>query len=100
MCEIVKLENFRINEFVATFEHFRDIIYTGDITAADENYCDDTMLSYLDPVQTNVILDTTPTWIEETRRPPLTWYSFLTSEVPTHKEIQLEDRLPAPEYYD
>ena len=100
MCEIVKLEHFRINEFVSTFEHFRDLIYTGDITAADENYCDDTMLSYLDPVQTNVILDITPTWIEETRRPPLTWYSFLTSEVPTHKEVQLEDRLLAPEYYD
>jgi hypothetical protein len=102
MCEIVKLETRRLNEFLSTFDHYRDLIYTNDITKEDESNCDDIMLSYFDQTQTNVILAITPSWIEEARRPPLTWYGFLAP--PRNHgfmaDLPREDRILAPEYYD
>ena len=56
MIEIVKLETRRVEEFLTAFDCFRTLIYDGHITAADENYCDATMISYLDPIQTNVAI--------------------------------------------
>jgi hypothetical protein len=102
MCEIVTLENQRINEFLATFDHYRGLIYTEDITDSDEGYCDQTMLSYLDHLQTNVALSRPPRWIEEATRPPLTWYGFLAPDrTPTFlASIPRDERILAPEYYD
>jgi hypothetical protein len=104
MCEIVTLENRRINDFLSTFEHYREIIYTEDITDNDEGYCDQTMLAYLDPTQTDVALSRPPQWIEQAKRPPLTWYGFLAPDrEPTFfmtSSIQRDERILAPEYYD
>jgi hypothetical protein len=102
MCEIVKLETRRLNEFLSTFDRDRALIYTKDITDADESYCDDTMLSHFDQTQTNVILVITPQWIEEARRPPLTWYGFLAPprNLGFMAELPREDRILAPKYYD
>ena len=77
MCEIVKLETRRLNEFLSTFDRYRDLTYTKDITDADESYCDDTMLSHFDQTQTNAILAIAPQWVEKPRQPPLTCYEFL-----------------------
>ena len=95
MAEIVKLESCRITEFLTAFEHYQDFVKNGNIT--DEIDCDNQMLSFFDPTQTNVILAITPRWIEEARRPPLTWYAFLTHQTP---EEVTKDRILAPEYYD
>ena len=103
MCEIVTLENRRINDFLSTFEHYREIIYTEDITDDDEGYCDQTMLAYLDPIQTDVALSRPPQWIEQAKRPPLTWYGFLAPDrEPTFlsSSIPRDERILAPEYYD
>ena len=102
MCEIVNLETQRIKEFLTTFNHYGDLIYTNDVTVDDETYCDNTLLSYFDQVQTNVVLKITPPWDIEARRPPLTWYGFLT---PARKysfmdNSEDDERLLAPEYYD
>ena len=83
MIEIISLETRRINEFLATFNHYQTLIHTNDINEhdpKDEEYCDQTMLSYLDQIQTNVVLSKPPRWIAEERRPPLTWYGFLSPE--------------------
>ena len=96
MAEIVKLETSRIEEFLAAFAHYHDLMLTGDIS--DEFQCDDQMLTFFDPVQTNVILAIPPQWIEETRRPPLTWYAFLSPH--RTNDMVTEERLLAPEYYD
>ena len=65
MAEIVKLESCRISEFLAAFQHYHDLMHTGDVT--DELRCDNQMLSFFDPIQTNVILAIPPQWVEETR---------------------------------
>ena len=95
MAEIVKLESCRITEFLAAFEHYQGFIRSGNIT--DEQECDNHILPFFDPTQTNVIQAITPRWIAEARRPPLTWYAFLTHQTP--EEITKE-RILAPEYYD
>ena len=94
MAEIVKLESIRITEFLETFQHFHDLMHDGDIT--DELRCDDQMLAFFTPIQTNVILAIPPQWIEETRRPPLTWYASLSQS----KAIKVEGRILAPDYYE
>jgi hypothetical protein len=94
MAEIVKLESIRITEFLETFQHFHDLMHDGDIT--DELRCDDQMLAFFTPTQTNVILAIPPQWIEETRRPPLTWYASLSQS----KAIKVEGRILAPDYYE
>jgi len=95
MAEIVKLESCRITEFLAAFQHYHDFMHAGDIT--DELRCDNQMLSFFDPIQTNVILAIPPQWIEEARRPPLTWYAFLSRQQP---EPVTTDRILAQEYYE
>ena len=84
MTGIVKLESIRITEFLETFQHFHDLMHNGDIT--DELRCDDQMLTFLNPIQTNVILAI----------PPLTWYAFLSPST----AIKVKDWILAPEYYD
>jgi hypothetical protein len=96
MIEIVKLENYRINDFLAHFDHIRNLIKSDDASMDDETLLDDTILANFDWIQTNVILDVTPQWIEEARRPPLTWYGFIEPVRPSYPE----ERLLAPEYYD
>ena len=98
MCEIVKLETLRLDEFLSKFDHFRQLIYTDDITEADENYCDDTMLSFFYQVQTNVILNLMPIWIAESKRPPLTWYGSLTMDKCSFStDLSDEERILVPE---
>ena len=99
MVEIVKLETDRLNEFLATFDHYQSLIHTADITDDDEQYCDNTMLSYFNKIQTNVVLGIIPQWITEARRPPLTWYGFLSKSTPFQAESTPEERILAPEYY-
>jgi hypothetical protein len=104
MCEIVQLETKRIQEFIATFDHYQDLLYDTEITDTDESYCDDLMLSYLDENQSDVIKCIPPTWIEEARRPPLTWYGFLcpTPELakPFMEGPPLDQRLLDSTYYE
>jgi hypothetical protein len=99
MIEIVKLETKRVEDFLSTFDHYRNIIYDQYVTDDDENYCNDTMLSYLDQQQVNVAISKTPHWIEEERRPPLTWYAFMSPLQPAYPKAS-PDRLLAQEYYD
>ena len=94
MAEIVKLESCRIHEFVEALRHYQDFIKSGDMT--DERACDNVILSFLDETQTNVIHDTTPKWISDARRPPLTWYALLTHQSPA----KITERILAPDYYD
>jgi hypothetical protein len=95
MAEIVKLESCRITEFLAAFQHYHDFMHSGD--TSNELECDNQMLLFFDPTQTNVILSITPKWIEEAHRPPLTWYAFLIHQTP---EEVIKHRILAPEYYD
>ncbi len=81
MSEIVKLESCRINDFLAHSDHLRNLINNEDTGIEDETMLDDTLLSHFDQVQTNVILDITPTWIMEARRPPLTWYACFAATI-------------------
>ena len=104
MAEIVKLESIRINDFMHTFQHYHDAMHQeGDIT--DHFRCDNEMLAHFDTIQANVILDIPPQWIEESRRPPLTWYTFLSpskfavSPYRTQDDV-IKERILAPEYYD
>jgi hypothetical protein len=104
MAEIVKLESIRINDFMHTFQHYHDEMHQeGDIT--DHFRCDNEMLAHFDTIQANVILDIPPQWVEESRRPPLTWYTFLspskfaTSPYRTKEDV-IKERILAPEYYD
>ena len=90
MCEIVNLEFKRIKEFMTSFHHYHEMIY-ADAVHTTKHTVTTFFLSYLDNIQSNVIRKIIPTWITETRRPPLTWYGFL------HKH---DERLLAPEYYD
>jgi hypothetical protein len=105
MIEIISLETRRINEFLAVFDHYQTLIHTNDINKddpEDEYYCNRTMLSYLDQLQTNVVLSKPPRWVEEARRPPLTWYGFLSPERrPNFLEIlPREQQILSPEYYE
>ena len=94
MAEIVKLESCRITEFLEALQHYQGFINSGDMT--DERECDNVILSFLDQTQTNVIHDTTPQWISDARRPPLTWYALLTHQSPA----KITERILAPDYYD
>jgi hypothetical protein len=99
MYEVVLLESYRVEDFMETFTHYRNLI--GTVKPEEETYCDDTMLSFFDEVQMNIIMDLTPTWIEDNKRPPLTWYSFLSHEPSRNSNTTLpESRILAPEYYD
>ena len=105
MLEIINLETRRINEFLSAFDHYSALINTHDINEEDqddESYCDQTLLSYLDQIQTNVVLSIPPKWIEDARRPPLTWYGFLSPErKPNFLEIlPREEQILAPAYYE
>jgi hypothetical protein len=105
MCEIVTLENQRINDFLTDFEHYRELILRSnneDMTDNDEGYCDQTMLAYLKPRQVDVALSRPPQWIEQAKRPPLTWYGFLApDQTPTFStSSMMNERILAPEYYD
>jgi hypothetical protein len=95
MAEIVKLESCRIADFLAAFQHHHNFMHDGDVT--DALRCDNQMLSFFDPIQTNVILAIPPQWVEEARRPPLTWYAFLSRQEPAPVTT---DRILAAEYYD
>ena len=75
--------------------HYHDLMHTGDV--ADELQCDNQMLTFFDPIQTSVILAIPPQWIEEARRPPLTWYAFLSRQAP---DAVTKCRILAPEYYE
>jgi hypothetical protein len=104
MAEIVNLESIRINDFMQTFQHYHSAMHQeGSII--DEFKCDNEMLKHFDPIQSNVIMDIPPQWIEESRRPPLTWYTFLLpsqfafSPYEPQDEVT-KDRILAPEYYD
>ncbi len=63
------------------------------------------MLAHFDTIQANVILDIAPQWVEESRRPPLTWYTFLSpskfafAPYRTEEDV-INERILAPEYYD
>jgi hypothetical protein len=67
------------------------------------NYnCNDTMRSYLDQEQTNVVLSKPLNSIEKAQKPPLTWYGFLSPkrEQFVRESTLRETRLIAPEKYD
>jgi hypothetical protein len=104
MAEIVKLESIRIRDFMHTFQKYhRAVQQDGDIT--DHFRCDNEMLAHFDTIQSNVILDIPPQWVEESRRPPLTWYTFLLPSKFAFAPYRTEDdvikeRILAPEYYD
>jgi hypothetical protein len=98
MSEIVMLETRRIEEFLQSFDHYKAII-CDDITADDETYCDAEMIYYLNDVETNVVLDVIPQWVTEARRPPLTWYGFLSKHSEVTKIPPRLERILAPEYY-
>jgi hypothetical protein len=99
MSEIVMLESRRIQEFLQSFDHYKAIICDDDIIDDDENYCNAEMLSYLNQIETNVVLDLVPQWVTEARRPPLTWYGFLSRHSELAKTPPKLDRILAPEYY-
>jgi hypothetical protein len=104
MFEIVNLESIRIGDFMNTFQKYhRTVQQDGDIT--DHSRCDNEMLAHFDTIQANVILDIAPLWVMESRRPPLTWYTFLSpskfafAPYRTEEDV-LNERILAPEYYD
>ena len=98
MVEIVKLETIRIEEFILAFSLFRSFLQENDMSETDETFLDDRMLSYFNPVQCNVIMDITPQWIEQARRPPLTWYGHNVRR--NYPDPAIEDRLLDPVYYE
>jgi hypothetical protein len=92
MAEIVKLEEHRLNGFLTKFENLQQEL-CNENDNLDEKECDQHMIDRLNDIETDVILSVLPKWIAETRRPPLTWYSFLETENFNN------DRILAPEYY-
>ena len=104
MIEIVNLETRRINEFLSKFHRHQNILTAlfDEDDPEDESYCDQHILSYLDQIQTNVILSKPPQWLKDACRPFLTWYGFLSPPSEDFMEAPppLECRLLASEYYD
>ena len=102
MLEIINLETRRIEEFLYDFDHYSAIINRYDMTEDDESYCDQTLLTYLDQIQKNVVHSILPKWVEEARRPPLTWYGFLMPPLNLHEDFMEgpPPRLLAPDYYE
>ena len=98
MVEIVKLESIRIEEFLLAFTLFRSYLQANDMSETEEIFLDNRMLSYFNPVQCNVIMDITPHWIEEARRPPLTWYGHNVRR--NYPDPAIEERLLDPVYYE
>jgi hypothetical protein len=98
MVEIVKLETIRIEEFLSAFLQFRTFLQDNDMSETDETFPDDRMLSYFNPIQCNVIMDIIPNWIEEARRPPLTWYGLQVRA--RYPDPAIEDRMLDRAYYE
>ena len=94
MAEIVQLETRRLNGFLTKFELLQEDI-CDENSNLEEKECDDHMIAKCNDVETDVILSILPPWIAETRRPPLTWYGFLSPESGANDE-----RILAPEYYN
>ena len=94
MAEIVQLEERRLNGFLSKFEFLQEDI-CNETANLEEKECDDHMIARFNDIETDVILSILPPWIEETKRPPLTWYSFLAPDSKFNPE-----RILAPEYYN
>jgi hypothetical protein len=77
------------------------VLLFDDDDDEDISYCDQVILSEFDQLQTNVALSIPPQWIEEARRPPLTWYGFLPP-LNLHEDFMEgpPPRLLAPDYYE
>ena len=94
MAKIVQLEERRLNGFLSKFEFLQEDI-CNETANLEEKECDDHMIARFNDIETDVILSILPPWIEETKRPPLTWYSFLAPDSKFNPE-----RILAPEYYN